>query len=83
MKNKDLNSSNFPYWDWDTLQFDAWEMLEDPIVLTEEEHQFGLAFVESMRLDLEYEGLVEFRAAPKHLYYLATNAFKKMKHKNP
>jgi len=77
---EEINNSNFPFSEWNTLLYDAWDNFQNPGPITKEEHQFAKSFVESMSIDPEDECLVEFRAAPYHFFCLAVNAYRRMKH---
>jgi hypothetical protein len=80
-KIENINKPSYSYNEWDTFYYDSWELFENPVVLTEEEYQFGKLFMEKIKIDMEEESIIEFRALPQHLFYFAVNAYKMVNHK--
>ncbi len=63
----DLNNPKFPLTDWNVNPINLWEYFEEPKNLTSEEIKFVNNFVDSFRLDLDVEDLLEVTMRPPDL----------------
>lgn len=59
-------------------QYKAWEMLSEPSNLTAEETELAKELLKLMKIDLDDEHLISFRAAPIHFFYLGVQIIRRL-----
>lgn len=82
MDIRNLNNENKKYYEWDELLYDAWEVFEDPGEMTKCEKYFAQIFLETLKIDLDENTLINFTAAPIHFAYLAVYTLRRLKSEN-
>jgi len=69
--------------EWDELYFDAWEVFNDPKELTHDEICLAKIFLNLMKIDIEEQSIITFRATPTDFANLAVNYYRRLKSEFP
>jgi hypothetical protein len=69
--------------EWDEWYLDAWEVFDDPKGLTPDEIQIAQEFLSLMKIDIEEQSIITFRATPADFANLAVNYYRRLKSEFP
>jgi hypothetical protein len=82
METQELNNPKNNL-DRDELHYDVWEVFDDPVDPDECEILLARIFLDTLKIDLEGEYLIQFRAEPQHLANMFVHFIRTLKTEYP
>ena len=82
MDIRKLNNKKYSV-EWDELQYDFWDVFEDHRSLTNCEILLAKEFLKTMKIEIDDEHIITFKAAPVHIANLAVNFIRRLQSEYP